>query len=160
MEEVWKPLSWTTKYMVSNTGKVKNIITDKQLNGSVSNRGYVRYDLCIDGKRIAKSGHRLVADAFLPIDEDRPYINHIDGNKTNNVLTNLERCSCKENSQHAFTVLGIKPATRKAVRCIETGKIYESACDAERDLNISNSEINRCCNGNRKSTHGLHFEFA
>ena len=63
MNEVWKQVSWTPKYMVSNLGNVKNAITGKQLAGSVNNKGYIRYDLCIDGKRVAKAGHRLVAEA-------------------------------------------------------------------------------------------------
>lgn len=159
MNEVWKQVSWTPKYMVSNLGNVKNAITGKQLAGSVNNKGYIRYDLCIDGKRVAKAGHRLVAEAFLPKVDGKVYVNHIDGNKTNNRIDNLEWCTCQENSQHAVKVLGMKPVNRRAIRCVETGIVYSSSYEAERLLGIHNALINRCCNGLRKSTHHLHFEF-
>ena len=159
MNEVWKQVSWTPKYMVSNLGNVKNAITGKQLAGSVNNKGYIRYDLCIDGKRVAKAGHRLVAEAFLPKVEGKIYVNHIDGNKTNNRIDNLEWCTCQENSQHAFTQLGVEPVNQKPVRCIETGVIYKSCSEAERCTGIPNNKINMCCNKRKKTVHNTHWEF-
>jgi len=122
-------------------------------------KGYPRYDLSINGKRCVKAGHRLVAEAFLPRIAGKDFVNHKDGDKTNNNLANLEWCTCQENSQHAVKVLGMKPVNRRAIRCVETGIVYSSSYEAERLLGIRNALINRCCNGLRKSTHHLHFEF-
>lgn len=159
MKEEWKQLEWAPKYMVSNLGNVKNVSTGKQLLGSVNNKGYRRYDLCLNGKRIVRAGHRLVAEAFLPKVQGKECINHIDGDKTNNSINNLEWCTPKENSIHAVFALGMKPANRKAVRCVETNAVYESACEAARQKGLLNSKINNCCNGVRKTTGGFHWEF-
>ena len=160
MLEIWKEIPLTSKYLVSNFGNVKNSNTGKVLKGSINNNGYMRFDLCLNGHRIVRFGHRLVAEAFLSPDPERPYVNHKDGNKANNVITNLEWCTCKENSIHAFHVLLRVPHNARPVRCLETGVVYDSCNAAERALGISNTLINRCCRGVRKSTHKMHFEFA
>lgn len=159
MKEIWKRIEWAPNYMISNYGSVLNTLTGNRLTGSKNNHGYWRYDLCINGKRIVRSGHRLVADAFLPKEDGKLIINHKDGDKTNNRVDNLEWCSPKENSLHAFGVLGVEPHNKKAVRCVETGMVYNSAYEAERITGISNTLINRCCNRLRKSAHKLHWEF-
>lgn len=157
--ELWKPVSGLDNYEVSNYGRVRNVNTGRILKGSQNNHGYWRYDLSIDGKRVVKSGHRLVADAFIEPVEGKDFVNHKDGCKTNNFFENLEWCTNEENMRHAFSVLGREPHNKTPVKCIETGVVYESACEAERATGISNSEINRCCRGKRPSAHGLHFEY-
>ena len=66
--------------------------------GRLTNKGYLKYTM--QGKD--KLVHRLIAQAFVPNPEDKPMVNHIDGDKTNNVFTNLEWCTCAENNQHAY----------------------------------------------------------
>ena len=117
MYETWKPIEGAINYEVSNFGRVRNIKTKNILNGAIS-KGYVRYDLSINGKRCVKAGHRLVAEAFLPQIAGKDFVNHKDGDKTNNNLANLEWCTCQENSQHAYTQLGVEPVNQKPVRCI------------------------------------------
>lgn len=158
-KEVWKQIADSPNYMVSNLGNVKNLKTGRNLIGAVNNKGYHRYDLCINGKRVAKNGHRLVAEAFLPRVEGKDIINHKDGNKLNNNVENLEWCTCKENSVHAFSVLKRKSWNRKPIRCIETGKVYPSAYEAAREMGVSNGHINNCCNKTRKTAYGYHWEF-
>lgn len=132
----------------------------KIFSGQVNKRGYVRFDLCENGKRFIIHGHRAVAEAFLPRIDGKPFVNHKDGDKTNNLVENLEWCTAKENSVHAYHTLGCEPINKKSVICIETGVEYESVMDAERKTGISNSLIVRCCNGQRKSTHNLHWKYA
>lgn len=70
--------------------------------------GYMLVDMRKDGKRYLKCVHRLVAEAFIPNPQNKPQVNHIDGNKKNNCVENLEWCTCSENQYHAFKT-SLKP---------------------------------------------------
>jgi hypothetical protein len=72
------------------------------LKPEVTKFGYYRVVLCCNGKTHKKSVHRLVAEAFLPNPGDKPQVNHKDGNKLNNNVSNLEWCTASENSRHAW----------------------------------------------------------
>jgi hypothetical protein len=85
------------------------------VNGGIDNRnarwlkpsnlkGYARVHLAINGKKYARFVHRLVADAFLQNPKLLAFVNHIDGNKANNSVENLEWCTAKENSEHAYKI--------------------------------------------------------
>lgn len=158
--EVWKDLLGHKEYMVSSLGRIMRKSTGKIYSGNVNGKGYVRFDLCECGQRFVVHGHRAVAEAFLENVPGKPFVNHKDGNKANNAVENLEWCTAKENSIHAFHTLGCEPINKKSVICIETGVEYESVMDAERKTGIPNGLIVRCCNGQRKSTHNLHWKYA
>jgi len=96
IKEVWKDVSFDKKYQISNLGNFKK--GNKVINGWIQNTGYKTVQ--INNKKY--SIHRLVAEAFIPNPENKPQVNHIDGNKLNNNADNLEWCTCKENVQHAF----------------------------------------------------------
>ena len=110
MDEKWKKIvinNQETFYSVSNLGRVRNDKTKTFLGGTVNNNGYQMVHL---RQRIDKycSVHRLVMKAFCPCEnQDDLEINHIDGNKLNNVLSNLEWVTCSENIKHAFKI-GLK----------------------------------------------------
>ena len=97
MEE-WKKVD-EYEYEVSNYGNVRRIGSDKSLKPGISNKGYYVIGLHKNGKKSNKLIHRLVAIAFIPNPENKPFIDHIDNSRTNNNIENLRWCSLSEN-QH------------------------------------------------------------
>jgi hypothetical protein len=83
------------------TGK-KGILKERFLKLSTNSDGYCHVKLYKDGISKTYKVHRLVVEAFIEKDDTREYVNHIDGDKLNNKLSNLERCTPSENVQHAF----------------------------------------------------------
>lgn len=101
MKEIWKPIIGIENYYVSNKGRVISLITGKILKDRLDRYGYPRLTLNgTKGGKIYKTIHRLVAEAFIPNPDDKPQVNHIDGNKLNNSITNLEWTTSKENKAH------------------------------------------------------------
>lgn len=101
-----------TNYAVSSYGRIKNIKYNRILFGYVSLRGYPQVELMINKKRKHYQVHRLVAKAFVPNPDNKPCVNHKNGNTCDNCMNNLEWCSEKENTIHAIQVLGVAPARR------------------------------------------------
>lgn len=131
------------------TGRIKKLKLRHDTNGYVS--------VTLSGQRSYRV-HRLVAEAFLPNPENKPEVNHIDGNKQNNNVSNLEWVSKSENAIHSHNVLGFRGAWfrkmgkdnphSKIVLQIKDGKIiaeFYGTCEASRKTNISQDRICRCC---------------
>lgn len=97
----WKKIKDFENYLISDEGEIINS-RGLILKPYKTNRGYLRVDLCKNGKAYHKSVHRLVLEAFSDRIPGKEYINHRDLNKENNHLNNLEWCTAKENSQHAL----------------------------------------------------------
>ena len=113
INEIWKDvLGFEGRYMVSNLGNVKSIVTNhgkpqdkeivKRIRSDTCNYYYVQ--LSRNGKSTHKAVHRLVAECFIDNPENKPIVNHIDGNKHNNAADNLEWCTYSENLEHAFSI--------------------------------------------------------
>jgi hypothetical protein len=93
----------STSYFITEDGKCYNNNTGKYLKGQIGKNGYFFYNLTLpNGKKKREYAHRLVATAYLPNPQDKEQINHIDGNKLNNALDNLEWATQEENQQHAI----------------------------------------------------------
>lgn len=161
--EIWKPIRDLSTYAVSNYGRVRNIRTGRIMHLSETNGGYLQVCLRKDGRYYDKRVHRLVACAFLSdgyddFELDALDVNHIDGDKKNNHVDNLEWCTRSENVIHAFK-LGLRHAPHMMkVRVIETGEIYNSIRECERATGCNQSEIGHYLNGRRSHVKGLHFE--
>lgn len=112
MTEKWKDIKgYEGLYQVSDLGRVRSLDREDRLGrfklGKIkapcdNGRGYLCVNLKKDSKQKNKSVHRLVAEAFLPNPDNLPEINHKDGNKANNQVSNLEWCTRSENAKHAF----------------------------------------------------------
>jgi len=100
--ENWKKISGYENYSVSDFGRVRNDKTGRIMKTLPNAQGYPRVSLYDGIKNISKTVHRLVAVSFIPNLENKPQINHIDGDKINNNVTNLEWVIPSENIKHSF----------------------------------------------------------
>ncbi len=99
---MWKDISnWENKYEVDEHGNVRNKRTRRFLKGDVNSAGYLRVCLYDKGRSQKYFRHRLVAMLFLENPSRLPEVNHIDGDKTNNSVTNLEWCNRCHNEHEA-----------------------------------------------------------
>ena len=104
---MWKKLG--DNYIISDEGIVKNIATDRIINPWLNNNGYRYVTLNLEETRKNYRVHRLVAEKFIPNPNNLPQVNHKDGNKENNCVSNLEWVTAKENIIHAEKMKFRKP---------------------------------------------------
>jgi hypothetical protein len=105
MQEEWKSLTKYNNYEISNTGKFRNRKTGRTLKTFLHENGYFYITIAPfgrQGKKVSLKIHRLVAEAFIDNPENKPFINHKDGIKTNNDISNLEWVTNQENVKHAY----------------------------------------------------------
>lgn len=158
----WGLNMWKTifeRYEVSNLGEVRNKFTHRTLS-TYMNGGYKCVCLFLNGRDKQCRVHRLVAEAFIPNEENKPQINHKNGNKTDNRVENLEWATNSENIRHRYYSLGL--GLMRKVKCVETGIVYRSQKEAERFTGINASNIGSCCLHRPKyyTAGGYHWEFA
>lgn len=119
MKEIWKRLIYHGEdygdwYEVSNIGNIRNAKTHRVRKINVLPKGYAFVGVSLgsrDNKPLFKV-HRAVAETFIPNPNNLPVINHLDGNKLNNVVENLEWCTHQENTMHAYANGLQKPSPR------------------------------------------------
>lgn len=157
-------------YSVSDDGQVRNDRNGNILKQVMANSGYCRVRLWDCGRGKNYSVHRLVALAFLPNPDKKPEVNHKDGNKANNEVSNLEWVTGVENKRHCREVLGkvnrhpnteaAHDACKKRVRCVDTGAEYESITAAAKALGVSQSTLSEHLLGHSRHCRGMLFEYA
>ncbi len=141
---IWKPISGSPGYEVSDDGRVRStdrvgqhpiygdmILKGKELRGKLQKR-YRHVQLCVGGRAQNRAIHRLVAEAFIPNPDNLFEVNHIDGNQENNVVANLEWTSRQGNARHAADTLlrwrgENNPNTRLTLAAVKF--VRSSRCD-------------------------------
>ena len=177
--EEWRDIEdYVGLYQVSNFGRVRSLgIRNKNANNerikllklSIVGIGYNMITLC-NGKLKRKLVHRLVAQAFIPNPNNYPIINHIDGNKLNNHVSNLEWCTQKQNVQHSFKnglqISKLKGGTIPSVKINQYDlngnfiKQWDSMTKIQRELGIPTGLVWKCCRGIYKKSKGFVWKYA
>lgn len=175
MKEIWKDIPNYDGYQVSNLGRIKSLPkkTNNQFNMKEiilkpikQNNGYY----LVNTKGKVWSVHRIVASIFIPNPNKLPQVNHIDGNKANNCVDNLEWCTCKDNINHAYKI-GLKNGKRsknnilsKPINQYDLNGIFIKRwyCtkDVERILKIYHGNISKCCKNKAKTAGGYIWRYA
>ena len=173
MTEIWLPIEgYEEFYEVSNLGRVRSLertvikkngvkrkVSGKILKPRVT-RGYLIVELCKNGIRRYFLIHRLVATAFIPNPDKKLCVNHLDENKQNNSVENLEWCTVQENNNYGTRTKRSSEKHKKAVLCVELNQIFPSLTDAAKQLCLSVGNISHVLAGRYKTTGGYHFEYA
>ena len=178
--EEWRPVvGFEDSYAVSNLGRVKRLARSdtyiRQDTGQAverlvadnimtltDNDRYYEINLYADDRCEWRRVHRMVAEAFLANSDNLPQVNHIDGNKHNNKVDNLEWCTSQQNVQHSIETK-LRPCTkgidvsRKRVKCIETGQVFDTLKEAAASINTGAQYLRDRIDLNRPC-HNLHFE--
>jgi hypothetical protein len=123
MQELFRDIKgYEGLYQISNLGNVKSFkpVSNGRILRPVYRKGYATITLRKNGVSKVCSIHRLLAEAFIDNPDNKPCVNHIDGNKANNDLSNLEWCTHLENMRHAFNtgLVERKPLTDEQKRYI------------------------------------------
>ena len=159
-------------YKASGRGRIKSVdrrlslrdgrsrwVKGKVLKPSPHSSGYLVLSLCKDGVETSVLAHRIIAEVFLPNPDNKPEVNHKDGNKHNNAVANLEWVTHLENEEHAKTA-GLKASGSRCWKCtLHESEIKgvlrriaagERQCDIADDLQVSRVVINNIWKGKRK----------
>jgi hypothetical protein len=172
--EVWKDVKgYEGLYQISNTGKVKRILFKNRMTTKAREKlltpcknektGYVQVSLFKDGKGKLFLVHRLVAEAFIPNNNNLPQVNHKDENKENNNVNNLEWCTAKYNLEYGTARQRQANTIKQKVEQYDLQgnllKIWDGVIDASKSLKINASNISSCCHNRRKSAGGYVWEY-
>lgn len=190
MKEIWENIKdYEGLYQISNSGRVKSMKKTVSNKGSyggtctyhskilktyIDTTGYEIVVLSNSNKKTTKRIHRLLAETFIPKVDGKCFVNHIDGNKLNNSIENLEWCTHQENIQHAWDnkLISIGNRNKKGINNKKSIKVdqytkdnlfikrWDCIRDVERELKIANQNISKCCKGIYKTCGGYIWKYS
>lgn len=186
LNELWEEISnYNHLYYVSNYGRIlrlKHIRMSKRyykkgkayptkiFRVSKNKQGYVNTQINFGGYFKTFKVHRLVAETFIPNPENKPQVNHRDGNKLNNRVDNLEWCTNGENGKHAWEnglrTKRIGNNNKFSVKVNQYDldgtliKKWNCINDISRELGIAHSLITSCCQNKQKTSHNYIWKYA
>jgi len=168
MSEIWKDVEgFEGDYQISNFGRLKSFRKRDSINGYILKQtnnkgGYFSVVLIGDNKRLSIRIHRLVAAAFIPNPGSLPQVNHKDGNKQNNRVSNLEWCTALHNVKHSMNMnpeqcekmrLYNQYIRTKMIKMYDKQgnylRIFVNGAEASRETGICQRNILQVCNGDR-----------
>ena len=194
----WRKVPGFSYYEVSDFGRIKSLAREKRgvnttgknkekeieffyktkgglLKPIILNTGYEQVTLTKENhEQTSVSVHRIVAEAFLPNPENKPQVNHKNGDKRDNRLENLEWATASENTLHGYRELGVvawtkgrfsenHPTSKAVVQETLSGefvKKWNCASDAVREHGFDSGHISRCCTGLSKYHKGFKWSYA
>ena len=185
MKETWKDIpNYEGFYQASNLGNIRSLSFGprnmrkshdvKLLKQSLTNCGYMKVQLYKRGVPKMHYVHRLVAETFLPNPNNEPQVNHIDGNKQNNNVNNLEWSSASHNQIHSIRhglrasspmagKLGALNHNSKPVLQYDLNgnflQRFNSVADANRHLGVKSYSIAECAKGKNKTAYGFKWKY-
>ena len=145
-------------YAITEDGQVWSYRRNKYLKQQQA-RNYLSIELHKDNNRKNYFIHRLVAETYIPNPHNLPEVNHIDENKYNNCVDNLEWVSHKDNMNHGTQKERASTKCKKRIRCIETDTVYNSTKEAAEVLDIKAPNITACLKGRQKTSGKYHWEY-
>lgn len=171
MDEKWAKIKGFDDYQISTKGRVWSSKTNRILCQNLKSKTcpYLAVCLLSNGKQKTYPVHRLVAETFLTREQGKCQVNHIDGDKTNNDITNLEWVTRSENDRHAFRI-GLRKtessrinkaiqSRQRRVKNVNTGKVYDSIVACAKDIGGQHSGVSKCLSGERETYYGFKFEY-
>ena len=178
--EVFKDIEgYEGLYRISNLGNVYSIRNNRMIKGRFNTYKYVVVTLSKKGITKEFLVHRLVAQAFMPNPENKPTVNHIDGDKSNNNIKNLEWATYSEQSKHLYKIgLKSKPYQELNPMFKKYGKLHhkskpviqydldgnfikkwENSYEVQREYGYRQSNISECCLGKRKTAYKYKWKY-
>ena len=162
--EIWKPIVGYDGYEISNLGRVKSLGNNKTrkekiLKSRKHKDGYLYVGFYKEGKPKMFSVHRLVAKAFIPNYDNLPQVNHINEDKTDNRVENLEWCSIEYNINYGSR--NEKVTKSKSIPILQFSKTgdfikkWDGIRQVEKELGFNSTHISKCCKGKRKTAYGF-----
>lgn len=151
MQEIWKDIKgYEGLYQISNLGHVKNTVTQKPINPFPNPQiKYLVVGLYKDGIYKRHYLHRLIGEAFIPNPHNYPQINHINENRQDNSISNLEWCNNQYNNEYSHG----KPIAQLTLQG-EFIRTWKSGRHIHRELGYDHSVIGKVCRGKIHTAYG------
>lgn len=146
-------------YTINEYGDVFSYKKNKYMKIQKNRLGYKVISLFKDGVKKTYTIHKLVAEAYLDNPHNLPEINHIDENKENCFVGNLEYCTHEHNMRHGTRGKRIGQKLSKKVFCVELNQVFDGNMEAQCKTGIDNRRISDCCRGKIKTAGKMHWKY-